>query len=59
MTGKVTPRRRARGPLYVVFGLLVASGVLRLGGEAGQVFANSEGSPASLSMTAQDEESQQ
>ncbi|MFT5741970.1 MAG: flagellar motility protein MotE (MotC chaperone) [Paracoccaceae bacterium] len=59
MAGKVTPRRRARGPLYVVFGLLVASGVLRLGGEAGQVFANSEGSLAPLAVTAQDEGSQQ
>ncbi|WP_377510179.1 MotE family protein [Octadecabacter sp. R77987] len=43
-----TPRRRARGPLYVVVGLFIASGVLRLGGEAEQVFANAESAPLAV-----------
>ncbi|PHQ85413.1 MAG: hypothetical protein COB65_03185 [Thalassobium sp.] len=43
-----TPRRRARGPLYVVFGLFIASGVLRLGGEAEQTFAIAQVAPESI-----------
>ncbi len=34
------PRRTGRGVLCLLAGLLAASGVLRLGGEAGQVWAN-------------------
>ncbi len=49
---KVRNRRRAgRGVLYLLAGLLAASGVLRLGGEAGQVWANA-GDPATSEIAA-------
>jgi flagellar motility protein MotE (MotC chaperone) len=45
------PRRAGRGVLYLLAGLLVASGLLRLGGEVGQVLANG-GDPGAMEMSA-------
>lgn len=46
MSRPKSPRRAGRGVLYLLAGLLAASGVLRLGSEAGQVWAKADDTAA-------------